>query len=53
MAVTWKKLVFSDEIENFVESTDITDIVKLTQAQYDALSPGPDADTLYLIVPAT
>ena len=52
MAVEWKRLVFADEIENFVESTDITDIVKLTQDQYNALDPGPDANTLYLIVPA-
>jgi hypothetical protein len=31
-----------------VESTDFTDIVKLTQAEYDALTP--DASTLYVIV---
>jgi hypothetical protein len=32
-----------------VISTDVTDIVQITQAAYDALSP-PDADTLYVIV---
>ena len=33
---------------NFVSSSDFDNIVKLTQAQYDALTP--DADTLYIIV---
>ena len=35
---------------NYVESTDVTDIVELTQSAYDALTP--DADTLYIIVGA-
>ena len=52
MAVTWKRLITEDDIANFVSSTDVTDIVKLTQAEYDALDPGPDANTLYVIVPA-
>ena len=33
---------------DYVESTDVTDIVVLTQAAYDALTP--DADTLYVVV---
>lgn len=32
-----------------VTSTDVTDIVVLTQAEYDALDP-PDESTLYVIV---
>jgi hypothetical protein len=51
MAVTWKKLVFSDEIADFVSSDDIISIVVLTQAEYDALDPVV-ATTLYVIVPA-
>ena len=52
MAVTWKKLITEDDIANFIPSVDITNVVKLTQAEYDALDPGPDANTLYIIVPA-
>lgn len=33
---------------NLVSSSDVTDIVSLSQTEYDALSP-PDANTLYLI----
>jgi len=33
---------------NWVSSTQLDNIVKLTQAEYDALTP--DADTLYIIV---
>lgn len=36
-------------IAEFVSSSDVTDIVSLTQAEYDALSP-PDAATLYVIL---
>ena len=35
----------------FVTSDDVTSIVKLTQAAYDALDPA-DPDTLYIVVPA-
>ena len=34
---------------NFVESTDVTNIVKLTQTQYNDLNP-KSATTLYLII---
>ena len=33
---------------NYVESTDVTDIVELTQDAYDGLTPDPD--TLYIVV---
>ena len=33
-----------------VSGTNVTDIVKLTQAEYDALPGGPDATTVYIIV---
>jgi hypothetical protein len=33
----------------YVASSDVSDIVKLTQAEYDALSP-PVATTLYIVV---
>ena len=36
---------------DYVESTDVTSIVKLTQAQYEGLDPA-DPDTLYIVVPA-
>ena len=39
------------EVEDIVVSEDITTIVKLTQAQYTALSPA-DSATLYIIVAA-
>lgn len=35
--------------ENAVQSEEITSIVRLTQAQYDAIGT-PSADTLYVIV---
>jgi hypothetical protein len=35
-------------LENSTQGDGITDIVKLTQAEYDALTP--DATTLYVIV---
>ena len=38
-----------DKIANAVTSTDVTTIVELTQAAYDALDPA-DADTLYIVV---
>src|SRR5690606_24738034 len=37
----------SFSIEDFVESTDITDIVILTQTEYDGITP--DSNTLYFI----
>lgn len=37
-------------VGQIVTSTDITAIVKLTQAEYDALDPGPDENILYVIV---
>ena len=41
-------LVFETAVADFPASTDINAISKVTQAQYDALTP--DAATLYLIV---
>jgi hypothetical protein len=37
------------DIADVVSSTDVTTIVKLTQAEYDALSP-PEATTLYIVI---
>jgi hypothetical protein len=36
------------KLDNAVESTDVSTIVKLSQAEYDALTP--DAATLYVII---
>ena len=52
--IAWAKKTLAEVktilgITNAVESEDFTDIVKCTQAEYDALSP-PDDDTLYVIV---
>ncbi|MCK9362152.1 MAG: hypothetical protein M0P74_00895 [Syntrophales bacterium] len=49
--VTYAQIKEGLVIEGSVISDDIGHIVKLTQAQYDALSP-VDLDTLYLIVEA-
>lgn len=43
-----KELPSGDTLAGVVHSTVIKQIVTITQAAYDALSP-PDADTLYLI----
>ena len=37
-----------DKWKTFIESDDVTDIIKLTQAEYDTLTP--DSSTLYIIV---
>ena len=43
-----QKQVTNSDIANMVSSTDITNIVKLTQAEYDALTT-PDESTMYAI----
>ena len=42
-------------LKDVVKSTDVTNIVKLTQAQYDALVSGGtvDANTFYVIIPSS
>lgn len=47
-AKEWGEAV-SDAVDVSVSSTDVTSIVQLTQAEYDALSPA-DPDTLYVVV---
>lgn len=44
--------VLDEVADEFVASTDIRNMVKLTQAQYDALAT-KDANTFYVIIPAS